>query len=331
MVEELDGITELLLKYLSGKPLDEQEKLRLQRWLEASPDNALLLEQMRREKWVDEGRQIGRVDKEKIWAPVAAHIEAQQPKPVRNRIWYRYAAAAAILLFLFGVEIFVVRQPPINYPILKNKLAVPGGQTSQLQLPDGTRVWINSGSSLEYPAVFTGESREVILDGEAYFEVTQDANHPFRVRANDQIVTVLGTSFNIRSYSVEHSVHTTLATGKVSVTRGSKTIDLKPGQQARTDRENIEITVINHMNIDGILSWKKGYFHFDDMDIPSAVYELARWYHIDVDIKKGIPDGPLITGNIQRSIPLDSLVENLNLLRKDLHIKLTGKKMTVTP
>jgi len=67
------------------------------------------------------------------------------------------------------------------------------------------------------------------------------------------------------------------------------------------------------------------------MDIPSAVYELARWYKLEVDIKKGIPDGPLITGNIQRSIPLDVLVENLNLQRKDFHIKLIGKTITVTP
>jgi len=276
MVDELHIITKLVLKKISGKPLEEQEMLRLQSWLEESPDNALLLERMQDEEWLEERLLQGKqVNKGKIRATVFASIVAQKTQPARKRIWYRYLPAAAILFLLIGGWIYVTRRsnktpvivvqqvapapvmreqavltldngseiildtarngvvaqqgktkvikqggrveyhmPEPEYHISentpagvpsppKNKLTVPGGRTYRLQLPDGTWVWINSGSSLEYPTIFTGKNREVTLNGEAYFEVAKDANHPFRVRADDQLVTDVGTSFNVRCYSVE--------------------------------------------------------------------------------------------------------------------------------
>jgi len=409
MADELQIIVELLLKYLSGQPLEEAEKLLLQAWLDESPDNALLLEQMQTEEWMQERlSQISKVDKEKIWAPVATYLEEQKAPPVRKISRWKYVAAAAILCAIAG-GIFVLTRPhkapattmpqvyvkpaPHNRAVLTladgsaiilnkvkdgelakqgnaqvmkqggkllyvlnpmlgqssaselsngaemsvgaaqktvtNKLTVAKSGMYELQLPDSTLVWMNSASSLEYPAVFTGKYRDVALYGEAYFEVTKKRDHPFRVFIKDVTVTAIGTAFNIRCYNSEHSVRTTLANGGVSVRKGDKIVVLKPGQQARVDSGAKDIQVISDANVDGALSWKNGYFHFDDMDIPSAVYELARWYDKDVHIEKVLPQGPLSLGNIQRSLPLKDVLENLQ--RNDLHFKLDNKTIIVTP
>ena len=160
-----------------------------------------------------------------------------------------------------------------------NTLYVPRGGEYRLVLADGTKVWLNAESSLRYPEVF-GDKREVVLTGEAYFEVAKDSLHPFIVNTEKQSVEVLGTHFNISAYP-EDIVYTTLAEGRVKVNSGSVFVVLDPNEQAViiTGQENIEVR-----KVDASLftSWIKGKYEFKNTELESIAAQLSRWYNVDI-------------------------------------------------
>ncbi|WP_073085187.1 FecR family protein [Chitinophaga jiangningensis] len=162
-----------------------------------------------------------------------------------------------------------------------NELSTPGGSQFELRLPDGTKVWLNSASSLVFPTAFTGYERVVKLRGEAYFEVAQDARHPFKVFVNQTMIEVLGTGFNVNAYTDEANILTTLASGKVRVTAGKANVTLAPGQQAVTDMANENIYV-RPADIRKATAWKNGMFEFTDTDLPTILREIARWYNVRI-------------------------------------------------
>ena len=128
----------------------------------------------------------------------------------------------------------------LSQDIVYNKLSVPKGGEYRIELEDGTKVWINSASRLRYPVVFSGDTREVYLEGEAYFEVRRDVERPFIVHSGEQKVTVLGTSFGISCYASEVNNYTTLVSGKVKVDfeRGKQSFVLEPGMQVAYNKES---------------------------------------------------------------------------------------------
>lgn len=160
-----------------------------------------------------------------------------------------------------------------------NTLYVPVGGEFSLQLTDGTKVWLNSGSKLKYPVVFDGDFREVEMEGEIYFEVKKKIEQPFVVHVKDMAVTVLGTSFNISAY--EHEMVTTLITGKVSLAKGGHQIELYPGEQAVTlaQEQGFQVSKVKARNF---ALWKDGIFWFENTDLDNILNRLARWYDVEV-------------------------------------------------
>lgn len=160
-----------------------------------------------------------------------------------------------------------------------NTIETPRGGQYQLQLPDGSRVWLNSSSSLRFPIHFSSANeRRVVLNGEAYFEVARDKLHPFRVETDNQEVEVLGTHFNINSFKDESGIRTTLLEGSVKVSSGNKSAVLTPGQQAEV---GVNITIKN-VKAEDAIAWRDGYFRFDDESLESIMKKLSRWYDVDV-------------------------------------------------
>jgi ferric-dicitrate binding protein FerR (iron transport regulator) len=184
--------------------------------------------------------------------------------------------------------------------------STPRGGTYQFTLPDGTKVWLNADSKLEFPSQFIGKQRKIILSGEAYFEVAKNKAKPFTVESAGQIVEVLGTHFNINSYADEGSTKTTLLEGSVSVSsllttpslrgrteasrgnlpgRGPSTtpgeaVTLKPGQQSvLTDNNRI---TVKQVDLSDALAWQKGYFMFNNETLESIMKRVARWYNVEV-------------------------------------------------
>ncbi|MEL7589244.1 MAG: FecR domain-containing protein [Prolixibacteraceae bacterium] len=164
--------------------------------------------------------------------------------------------------------------------ILQDELVVPRGGEYSLMLSDGTKVYLNSMSRLIFPVRFSGSQRKVILEGEGYFEVQKDEEHPFIVETNGMQINVLGTSFNVKAYQDESQVYTTLVEGKVRINPGDRPNDeliLEPDQQAVFNKRDASVMVTD---VDAIqyMQWTTGRYIFADQPLDEIMKTLSRWY-----------------------------------------------------
>lgn len=221
----------------------------------------------------------------------------------------------------------VIDRPSQSGKPTYNTIETPKGGEYQLILPDGSKVWLNSASSLTFPASFTGLAvRKVELKGEAYFEITKNKISPFIVKSAKQEVKVLGTHFNINAYTDEQTTTTTLLEGSVNVINLDKAenVILKPGQQSTLNNNRINIS---ETNIEEAIAWKNGLFIFNDENIKSIMKKIARWYNVEVTFK-GNMDHIYFVGNYARNKNLESLLENIELIEK-VHFKIEGRRIQV--
>lgn len=212
-----------------------------------------------------------------------------------------------------------------------NIIETPTGGTYQILLPDGSRIWLNAASSIRYPLSFNGlpKRRIELVGGEAYFEIAKDKKHPFLVEMNQQVVEVLGTHFNINSYTDESATKTTLLEGAIRIVpidaQGKKGISklLKPNQQAvLTNGEGLNIS---NVDTEEAVAWKSGYFIFHNEGIESVMRKIARWYNVKVQYEGKIPSRGL-GGSMSRGNDLSKV---LNMLQVTGLVKFSVKGKTV--
>jgi len=209
-----------------------------------------------------------------------------------------------------------------------NTMTTPRGGKYDLQLSDGTKVWLNASSSISYPIAFSGTERRVTITGEAYFEVAKNKAMPFKINVNGQEeVQVLGTHFNIMAYNDEASVKTTLLEGSVKIIKNKLSGMLKPGQQAQLTTDG-KLSITDDADINAVMAWKNGQTLFVNEDIKTIMRRVSRWYDIDVEYQGDMP-GRLFTGGISRESNLSVLLKVLELNK--IHFKMAGKKLIVTP
>ncbi len=230
-------------------------------------------------------------------------------------------------------------EPTTGKPVY-NEIITPRAGQYMVHLPDGTKVWLNAASSIRFPIEFSGGQRVVDIKGEAYFEVSKQFSNgkriPFLVRSGQQTVEVLGTEFNVNSYSDEQAIRTTLVEGSIKVNfsgiRGKEVL-LRPGQQLQyipaagkkiTDEERL---TVNTINTQAAIAWKNGYFRFDHVSLEELMRQICRWYQMDVWY-----DGPLgkheFVGKIERTA---TLAEVLAILEAgDLSFQIDQNKIIVT-
>jgi len=169
-----------------------------------------------------------------------------------------------------------------------NTLSTANGETYQVLLPDGSRVWLNAASSLTYTTSLVRDGKRMVkLDGEAYFEVAKDKKHPFVVESSDQTVEVIGTHFNINAYENEQQTSTTLLEGTVKVTSGSKSELIRPGQQVLNRNKLLQVKAVNP---EDITDWKEGDFFLNHVDFKTAMRKIARWYDVEVVYDVPVPE-----------------------------------------
>ena len=163
-----------------------------------------------------------------------------------------------------------------------NTINVPYGGTYTVELCDGTKVYLNSGTTLEFPSRFDGKVRSVILKGEAYFDVARNVSKPFVVEVDEMKVKVLGTSFNVKSYVDEPGVYTTLVEGSVAILRdGQPEKKIKPGEQAYYNK-GVGTLSIAEVDVNEFTSWKDGLFYFKDIALEEILRIVSRWYDLEV-------------------------------------------------
>lgn len=207
-----------------------------------------------------------------------------------------------------------------------NLIETPRAGQYQINLPDGTRVWLNAASSLRYPSRFSGSKRLVELTGEGYFEVAKNKEHPFVVKTNRQEVQVLGTHFNINSYTDEGSTNTTLVEGSVRVTAlDGKNRLLKPGEQSQLKGDEIEVSDVD---TEAVLSWKNGDFVFKGDDFKSIMRKISRWYDVEV-VYQGDFDDLKFGGYISRTKNISSVLSIMESTGK-VHFQVKDKRITVS-
>lgn len=218
-----------------------------------------------------------------------------------------------------------------------NVLSTPRAGQYQVKLPDGTNVWLNAISTLRFPTVFSDAERRVEVTGEAYFEVAKQTRGnrkiPFRVVVGQQTIDVLGTSFNVNSYRDEDFVKTTLLEGRIQLRlpdAAAKNVVLRPGQQAQlrtTTSSSTQPFQIREVDAEGVVSWKNGYFRFDNTSLPELMRQIARWYDVEVEYAGPISEREFV-GQIERSANLSKVLKILEL--GGVHFRMKGNTIVVT-
>ena len=196
--------------------------------------------------------------------------------------------------------------------IVRNVLTTPRNATAEVTLPDGSVVTVNAGSRLTYPQSFRGSTREVELQGEAYFKVRHDASHPFIVKAGKVSTKVLGTEFNVRTYSPQ-DVHVTLLQGRVLVSSASSAKYLKPGEDASLHGGGL---VVRSVDTEEFTAWKDGDFYFDNVSLLTVAKEIGKWYNVSVIFQSPEKMHTRLFFAAPRDGGIEELLEVLNSLNK---------------
>ena len=220
--------------------------------------------------------------------------------------------------------VYKIMNDTMKTETIYNTVTVPRGGEYKLVLADGTIVWLNSDSHIRYPVTFSGNTRQVELEGEAYFEVAKDVEKPFIVRMNEYNVRVTGTQFNVRNYSNE-SLATTLVEGGVQIERKGKVDRLRPGQQAVLENNEIRIRVVN---VEEQVAWRHGAFGFTQCRLENIMEELARWYDVDVFYMNQQVKDYHFSAWFKRSSSINEVINILEKTKK-ISLDLKGRILTV--
>lgn len=206
-----------------------------------------------------------------------------------------------------------------------HSLETPEGGQYQIDLPDGTKVWLNAVSSIKFPASFEAQAfRRVELRGEAYFEVAKNKSQPFIVNSGIQEVVVTGTHFNINAYADEPLIKTTLMEGSVKV-NGTY---LKPGQQSLLSPGKL-IEVLQ-ADVEAAMAWKNGLFMFDNERLESVMKKISKWYGVEIHYTNEEVKELIFGGTVSRFDKVSKILKMMELTG-DVHFKLQGKHITVSP
>lgn len=209
-----------------------------------------------------------------------------------------------------------------------NTLSTARGETYQVQLPDGSKVWLNAASSLTYSASLNREkTRQVVLQGEAYFEIARDKKRPFIVKTAKQQVEVLGTHFNVNSYSDEAFTATTLLEGSVRINTSTGAVAnrvIRPGEQAVLATNGLHISEVD---IEEAVAWKNGKFIFQQETIGTVMRKIARWYDVEVVYEADLKD-KTFSGSMSRFENVSQVLRKIEMT--DLvHFKVEGRRIVV--
>jgi len=209
-----------------------------------------------------------------------------------------------------------------------NTISTPNGGEWQIQLPDGSTVWLNAASSIQYSLnIGTAKQRLVKLDGEAYFEVVKNAAHPFIVETDKQSVEVLGTHFNINSYKDERVTKTTLLEGSVRVSHNTTNESevLKPGEQSLVSVSGMDV---KEVNVDEAIAWKNGYFMFNNERQESILRKVARWYNVEIEYADADAKNVMYYGTVSRFEKISKVLTKLEQTG-EVRFDIKGNKVIV--
>lgn len=321
---------EILLQYIDGM-LTANEAAAVEEWLSASPENEKLLEQLYfTREVVSRVRVMQSVDPEQSLRRFKTQVHKLDKKiRLRRMVWLVQRVAAVLFVPILVLSAYLWMQGG-KKEVRMLEVRTNPGVVSMFNLPDGSRVWLNSASSLKYPSDFVADSREVELEGQGYFEVTHDASQPFIVHAGQEYeVEVLGTTFNVAAYADDDLIETTLVEGSVSVhvqSIGGQELSrrIKPNEKATFTKTTRKLDV-EAVNTDHETAWKNGEIIFRNHPMSQVLKVLSRHYHVKFMVKDSVVLNSIITAKFKN----EQLSQVMEYLRLASGIKYTIPKIPV--
>jgi len=281
---------ELIIQHFLQKNASDEEQNFLLYWLKENPENQKWLFG---EKDIWEASQLGseklnRIQEEQ-WLRLQQHLSKDKARKIRFIEFVRIAAIVVIAIGAgwFGHLLFAGFSSG-NHDVEMQTVEASKGQIKEIFLADGTHVWLNSDSKLLFPSAFTKDTREIKLQGEAFFEVTTNHEHPFLVRTKNHTVKVTGTRFNICEYPESKIIETTLVEGSVKIITGNLMKDIFPGQQSTFYTETAKIE-IGEKDFEIYTAWKDGIYDFNNQQVTKIFQIMERWW----DVKIRYPENKL--------------------------------------
>ncbi|GAA4807960.1 FecR domain-containing protein [Olivibacter ginsenosidimutans] len=301
---------ELLVRYHQNQ-CTQEERLAVEAWLDEPETNVYLPSPERLAQL--EGQ---------IWEKIMPEIppsKSVSPNIWKSNLWV-FIGIAALLLLICGIGLRLYKPQTIRL----QTLSIAYGKKAQIQLSDGTRVYLNSGSTLHYPKYFEGSKRKVIIEGEAYFDVSEDAQNPFYVETEKAQIKVLGTRFTIKAYPEEEAVSVAVEQGKIQFSAiGAKdNLVLTANQQAILQQHQLQKYPLSK----AMLAWKDHVLHFDNTPLTEVIPVLERWYNIKINLK----DEDLGKQRWSGTFPNPSLPKLLHWLHLTMNISYTLHDHTLT-
>lgn len=262
---------EILHRYIAGEATQE-EKEDVARWLDADQKN--MKEFLAQRKLYDIS----------IWQEENSPTIKNTKRWTLRNIIIGFSKVAAIFILAISILYPFMLNKNITSPANMQTIFVPPGQRAELTLTDGTKVWLNAKTTFTFPDKFTANSREVILDGEGYFNVTKDADKPFTVKTEKYDIKVLGTEFNVTAYTGSPIFETSLLKGAVEVSSSTTKTRIKLEPYARTYMENgtLKKGKIEH---DSYFLWKEGLLCFYDEPVGKMIEKLELYYDVRIDVQ----------------------------------------------
>ena len=313
---------ELLIAYFKGEVSDEEAQ-QITEWIEAKIEHQRYYQQLCRlfevSYWIED---------------IPEQTEVAFPKKTKALPWKHYVISfmkvAAIFVLGFALHFFLNWQNTTHHE-LQHQIHVPTGQHVEIMLADGSKVWLNSGSTLTFPSKFNGKKRMVELDGEGFFEVKSDKEHPFIVSTSKYQVKAVGTSFNIYDYQDSPQFEAALLNGKVEVTTNAKkssVVILTPNQRAALCQGVLKVKPIENANN---YLWRKGILYFNE-PLLEVFDKLQEYYDIEFQIRNSslTRKSPYCTGKFRAKDGLEHIIRVLKETNHfDYQIDYESKKIII--
>jgi transmembrane sensor len=318
-----DSIKDSIVGYLSGK-LSPKQAQQLLNWLEEDDSHKKFFDHIT-DIWHSSSllTDTRAFDASKAWNEVMQAISANStPKTIRLGAYYKIAAAAAFVFLVVGLGFFFTQKKATTPSITEQytEMEAPRGSKITLALPDGTKVWLNSGSKLSFSNFYGQKNRDIKLSGEAFFVVAKNKAVPFSVFANGLKITALGTSFDVKAYSEENTVETTLEEGKLKIGLSGKednqSVMLYPGHTLRYKKGNsgqpdFKIDSVKDLNI--YTSWRGKRWIFRHETLEGLAKKLERRYDVNIIFKDNALKEYRISGSLQDE-PIEQVLRVLQLI-----------------
>ena len=313
---------ELLIAYFKGEVSDEEAQ-QITEWIEAKIEHQRYYQQLCRlfevSYWIED---------------IPEQRDMAFPKKTKALPWKHYVISfmkvAAIFVLGFALHFFLNWQKTTHHE-LQHQIHVPTGQHVEIMLADGSKVWLNSGSTLTFPSKFNGKKRMVELDGEGFFEVKSDKEHPFIVSTSKYQVKAVGTSFNIYDYQDSPQFEAALLNGKVEVTTNAKkssVVILTPNQRAALCQGVLKVKPIENANN---YLWRKGILYFNE-PLLEVFDKLQEYYDIEFQIRNSslTRKSPYCTGKFRAKDGLEHIIRVLKETNHfDYQIDYESKKIII--